>query len=52
MTAVNGARWLFSLPVLMRLVALVHVKWAILEWILGSRQTTLDVGVRGTTPSS
>ena len=51
-TAVNAARWLFSLPVLMRLVALGHVKWAILDRILGSRQTTLDVGVRGTTLSS
>jgi hypothetical protein len=51
-TVVNAARWLFSLPVLMRLVALGHVKWAILEWILGSRQTTLDAGVRGTTLSS
>jgi hypothetical protein len=52
MTAVNAARWLFSLPVLLRHVALGHVKLAILEWILGSRQTTLRVGVRGTTLSS
>src|SRR5262249_2560100 len=51
-TAVNAARWLFSLPVLMRLVALGHVKWAILEWNLRSRQVTLEVGVRGTTLSS
>jgi hypothetical protein len=52
MTVLNAARWLFSLPVQMRLVALGHVKWAIFESILGSRQTTLDVGVRGTTLSS
>jgi hypothetical protein len=33
----------------MWLVVLRHVERAILEGILGSRQVTLDVGVRGTT---
>jgi hypothetical protein len=51
-TVVNAALWTFSLQVLMRLVALRHVKWAILGWRLGSRQATLEVGVRGTTLSS
>ena len=51
-TAVNAARWSLPLQVLLWLVVLRHVKWAILEWILGSRQVTLDVGVRGTTLSS
>jgi len=36
----------------MWLVVLRHVKSAILEWILGTRQVTPDVGVRGTTLSS
>ena len=36
----------------MWLVVLRHVQWAILAWILGSRQVTLDVGERETTMSS
>jgi hypothetical protein len=40
------------LPILMGLVAPRQVKWAIVDWILGSGQATLDVGVRGTTLSS